>query len=233
MSKILLADNLSERRSILSNQLTTKGFSVNAVSQGTQALKLLLTNQPDLALIASDLPRLNANQICLQLRTAGNLTPVVQFLPHNRHEARVSALQAGADYALACPIAMDELLASIHALLRRSRRQAHLPSAPTMERSELELCHRDLVVHLSQPSAQRNGQDLRLTAKEHELLLHLIRNRGQVCKRSQILADVWGRSWQATDNLLDVYIGYLRKKLDLPGTQAMLRTVRGVGFILD
>ena len=232
MSRVLLADPNSEQRSFLADQLSATGYSVKAVRQGDQALQLLMATQPDLAVVAAELPHFSGSQICRQLREAGRHTPVIQLLPCDRREDRVQALHAGADYAIACPVAVDELLASMQALLRRSRptqasgigQEATLP---------LQIHHRDLVVHLTHPSAERAGRELQLTEREHELLVYLIRNRGNVCSRASILAEVWGRPWQTTNNLLDVYIGYLRRKLDKSAKSPMLRTVRGVGYILE
>jgi len=232
MSRVLLADSNHQQCVFLDEQLQARGYSVSVVHNGDQALRLLLATQPDLALIAAELPHLSGNQICRQLRESRQSTPVVQLLPSNRLDARVHALQAGADYALTCPVALEELLASMQALLRRSRPSATIPNTAP-EPSATELRHRDLVVQLSQPTAARSGRDLQLTAREHELLVYLMHNRGSVCSRASILAEVWGRPWQTTNNLLDVYIGYLRRKLDPPGQEPMLRTVRGVGFVLD
>jgi two-component system response regulator MprA len=232
MSRVLLADHDSKQRAFLGEQLSARGYSVNAVQNGDQALRLLLATQPDLALIASELPQLTGNQICRQLRESGGATPVVQLLADDRRQARVHALQAGADYAIACPVALDELLASMQALLRRNQGAAAVPSPNPSGESALEVRHGDLVVHLNHTAAERAGRDLGLTAREHALLVYLIRHRGSVCSRANILANVWGRPWESTNNLLDVYVGYLRRKLDQAGEEPMLRTVRGVGFIL-
>ena len=232
MSRVLLADPDHTQRSFLADQLSATGYTVHAVGQGDQALQLLMATQPDLAVIAAELPRLSGNQICRQLRETGRPTPVVQLLPSDRREDRVQALQAGADYAIACPVAVDELLASMQTLLRRSRpAQAHGVGLGSTD--ALQLQHRDLVVHLTHPAAERDGRTLQLTEREHELLVYLIRNRGSVCSRASILAEVWGRPWQTTNNLLDVYIGYLRRKLHGNDQPPMLRTVRGVGYILE
>jgi two-component system response regulator MprA len=158
-------------------------------------------------------------EFCRQLRAAHVELPVLALLADGAVLLRVAALEAGADVALSLPVAADELAAYLRALLRRSI-------------SPLRLSHRDLSLDPTSREVQRAGQSIRLTVKEFDLLAYLLQHRQQVLPRQQILKAVWGETWVGDDNLLDVYIRYLRKKIERPDLEPLIHTVRGVGFQL-
>ena len=138
---------------------------------------------------------------------------------------RVASLQAGADDVLSIPYAFEELIARLHALLRRSA-MGRNDNAGSL------LCCGDLVVSTDDRQVSRAGQPIKLTVKEYDLLLCLLRHQQEVLSRQRILHAVWGDTWVGDDNLLDVYIRYLRKKIERPYLEPLIHTVRGVGFVL-
>jgi two-component system response regulator MprA len=180
---------------------------------------------PQLALLAEAVPADQALQFCRQLRQSAQVLPLLLLSPTDHFSARVAALEAGADDVLSHPYALEELFARLQALLRRSRMGAHHTDGA-------ELRYRDLVVNTDTRQVSRAGTSIKLTVKEYDLLLHLLQHREQVHPRQQLLLDVWGESWVGDGNLLDVYIRYLRKKLERPDLEPLIHTVRGVGFML-
>lgn len=225
-ARLLLLDADGHRRTLLSKHLQLHGFSLDEDTGEGDLIPRLLQDAPDLVLIDRQCPGSDALELCRQLRERGSTLPLLLLLPNDRYGDRVSALQAGADDALSAPFALEELLARIQALLRRSRMGVH----------ELEgalIQHRDLLVNTNQRTVSRAGETIKLTVKEYDLLLYLLRHRQQVMPRQQILRAVWGDAWVGDDNLLDVYIRYLRKKIERPELEPLIHTVRGVGFMLQ
>jgi two-component system response regulator MprA len=151
---------------------------------------------------------------------------LVLLLSFDHYSSRVAALEAGADDELSRPFAIEELIARLRALLRRSRMGLNHVDG-------VELHYRDLTVNTDSRLVSRASTLVKLTVKEYDLLLHLLRHREQVLLRQDILLAVWGDNWVGDDNLLDVYIRYLRKKLERPDLEPLIHTVRGVGFMLN
>ena len=179
----------------------------------------------DVLLLHADLQPLSACAIAQDLRDQGSTLPIFVFTDSNHYGSRVAALQAGADDVLSIPYAIEELTARLHALLRRAR----------MGVNDLVgsfLSYGDLVVNTDERQVVRSGQPIKLSVKEYDLLLCLLRHQQQVLSRQRILHLVWGDTWVGDDNLLDVYIRYLRKKIERPDLEPLIHTVRGVGFVL-
>lgn len=141
---------------------------------------------------------------------------------------RVALLHAGADDVLSGPYVSEEFMARVQALLRRID-----PEAGYMSLDPERITIQDLEINLKTRSVSRAGEPIRLTVKEYDLLLHLAKHQGVVLPRLDILKAVWGQTWVGDDNLLDVYIRYLRKKIDRPDSPPLIRTVRGVGFLIE
>ena len=224
-ARILLADSDARRRDLLHKHLRSLGYLLSVVADGVSAQRFLLATPPDLAILAEPLPGYSTLDICRSLREHGTTTPILAVHAADSFRDRVISLDGGADDALSFPCALEEFSARVNALLRRSRMGSH-------DVDGSHLSHRDLFVDTDSRSVSRDGRSVRLTVKEYELLLYLLRHKGQTLSRHQILVHVWGDTWVGDDNLLDVYIRYLRKKIEFPGLDPLVHTVRGVGFRL-
>ena len=222
---LLLADADHRRRDLLQKHLQAQGFRVDVKTDGIQAKGALLSKSPRLAILSSSLPLISGIELCKQLRDQGLSLPLFIISSVDRFSDRVEALNAGADEALSFPFALEEFTARIQSLLRRS-----LMGPSDVVGSLIE--YRDLIVNTDTRELSRAGNSLKLTVKEYELLIYLLRHRGRVLSRHQILLAVWGDTWLGDDNLLDVYIRYLRKKIEQPALDPLIHTVRGVGFVL-
>ena len=224
-TRLLLVDPDPRSARLIAQHLQAHRYAVSIAASTEAAYMQFTDGASQLALLAEALPTEQALSFCRQLRTAGKVFPVLLLSPTDHFSARVAALEAGADDVLSQPYALEELCARLQALLRRSRMGAHHTNGA-------ELRYRDLVVNTDSRQVWRAGMPIKLTVKEYDLLLHLLQHREQVHPRLQLLLDVWGESWVGDGNLLDVYIRYLRKKLERPDLDPLIHTVRGVGFIL-
>jgi two-component system response regulator MprA len=189
-------------------------------SDGREALATLARSASDLVVLDVLMPELDGLEVCRRLRAAGDRTPVLMLTARTEVEDRVAGLDAGADDYLGKPFALDELLARVRALLRRT------PS------SDEPLRFSDLVLDPAARTASRNGRPIELTRTEFALLELFLRNPCRVLTRSEILVEVWGYDFGPTSNSLEVYVGYLRRKTEEDGAARLLQTVRGVGYVL-
>jgi len=224
-TRLLLVDPDPRSARLIAQHLQAQGYAVCTAASTEEAFTQLNDGAPQLALLAESVPPEQALSFCRQLRTAAQVLPLLLLSPTDHFSARVAALEAGADDVLSHPYALEELYARLQALLRRSRMGVHHTDGA-------ELRYRDLVVNTDSRQVWRAGMPIKLTVKEYDLLLHLLQHREQVHPRQQLLLDVWGESWVGDGNLLDVYIRYLRKKLERPDLDPLIHTVRGVGFML-
>ncbi len=224
-TRLLLVDPDPRSARLIAQHLQAQGYAVTTAASTEEAFTQLNDGAPQLALLAEAVPAEQALSFCRQLRTAAQVLPLLLLSPIDHFSARVAALEAGADDVLSHPYALEELYARLQALLRRSRMGVHHTDGA-------ELRYRDLVVNTDSRQVWRAGTPIKLTVKEYDLLLHLLQHREQVHPRQQLLLDVWGESWVGDGNLLDVYIRYLRKKLERPDLDPLIHTVRGVGFML-
>lgn len=225
-ARLLLADADPRRRDLLQKHLAALGYTLHLETEGSAALRFLQDTPPDLAILDAALPDLSGAELCRRLREHGSTLPLLVLHTVDSYGERVAALDAGADEALSFPFALEEFTARIKALLRRSRMGLN-------DADGAELSHRDLAINTDARQVSRAGQSVKLTVKEYELLLFLLRHKQQSLTRHQILTAVWGDTWVGDDNLLDVYIRYLRKKIERPELEPLIHTVRGVGFMLE
>jgi two-component system, OmpR family, copper resistance phosphate regulon response regulator CusR len=220
---VLLVDDEKKFALALKQGLEEEGYSVEVVFSGEAALRALEHGVPDLVLLDIMLPRRSGLSILHELRRDGMHVPVLLLTALHTVEDRVHGLDAGADDYLVKPFAFPELLARIRALLRR-------PSV--VPQSLLE--YADLYLDRSSHSATRNGIALDLTSREFDLLEYLMVNHERVVSREMLARDVWQETSRYTslDNVIDVQIARLRRKIDDAFESKLLRTVRGVGFVL-
>jgi len=189
-----------------------------------EGLNLALSGTYDTVILDGMLPGIDGLEICRQIRAERLLTPVLMLTARGTVEDRVTGLNVGADDYLVKPFAMEELLARINALLRRRDRQ--FDETP-------QLTVRDLSLDLVRHEARRGGRVIELTAKEFALLEYLMRHPGRVLTRTQIVDAVWRYDLEALSNVVDIYIHYLRDKIDQGFAHPLIKTVRGVGYKID
>jgi two-component system, OmpR family, response regulator MprA len=227
VARLLIVDDDPELRHFLRTELELEGYACTEAATGQQALMQVRDGRWDLLLLDWSLPDFSGVELCRRLRGTDDGTPVLMLTARDDVKERVEALDAGADDYLTKPFSIEELLARVRARLRRNGSENGTDGeAP----QPLRLA--DLEVNPASHEVSRGGQPVALTGKEFELLLLLIRQPQQVHSRSAILDAVWGAHWVGDDNVLDVYVRALRRKLDRPGAASLIQTVRGVGFML-
>jgi two-component system, OmpR family, response regulator MprA len=223
--RILVADDDPAVRESLRRSLAFNGYDVITASDGQEALQLIGTDRPDAVVLDVMMPRLDGLQACRTLRSTGDDLPVLMLTAREGVADRVAGLDAGADDYLPKPFALEELLARLRALLRRT---AHVPGAPEDER----LIFEDLVLDPVTRDVTRGNRPLRLTRTEYSLLEMFLHHPKRVLTRAFILEEVWGFDFPTTANSLEVYVGYLRRKTEEDGEPRLIHTVRGVGYVL-
>jgi two-component system, OmpR family, response regulator MprA len=193
---------------------------VDSAEDGETALEKMHNNHPDLVILDLMLPTIDGIEVCRRIRATDKL-PIIMLTARDTLKDRVLGLDSGADDYIVKPFELDELLARVRALLRR-----------TMPDRASELIFADLTLNAATRQAIRNGRVINLSAKEYELLELLMRHPRQVLTREVIFDRVWGYDFGGESNVLDVYIRYLRKKLELSGEGKLIHTIRGVGYVL-
>ncbi|HKG91636.1 MAG TPA: response regulator transcription factor [Gemmatimonadaceae bacterium] len=224
-ASILVVEDRREVLDVLQRTLAASGYRVFTASDGESGLHTALDVQPDLIILDIGLPKQNGLEVARELRKRGFRTPVLMLTARVTVSDKVSGLEAGADDYLAKPFDYDELLARVRALLRRS----------AMAADAAVLRVGDLTVDPISREVTRGDRKISLTQKEYALLEFLMRNAGRPVTREQISEQVWKTEFDPSTNIVDVYINYLRKKLDAGGTSetgARVHTVRGVGYVL-
>ncbi len=221
---ILVVEDERRLAHLLRRVLLEERHTVDVASDGAQGLDMGSSDTYDLVILDLMLPGRDGLEVCRELRAGGVKAPVLMLTARGAVEDRVSGLNAGADDYLVKPFAMEELLARVSALLRRRGRD--LDVAPELRVGDLTL---DLVRH----EARRGARAIELTAKEFALLEYLMRHPGQALTRTQITDHVWRYDLEALSNVVDIYIHYLRDKIDRGFPRPLIKTVRGVGYKID
>src|SRR5438874_4736045 len=220
--KILVVDDERAVRESLRRALELEGYDIELAGDGEEALyRLDSDEQPDAVILDVLMPGLDGLEVCKRLRRTGSKLPVLMLTARDAVENRVAGLDAGADDYLTKRFALEELLARIRALLRR-----------TSDESEEVLRFADLELDPGTREVRRDGELIELTRTEFSLLELFLRNPRQVLTRSVIFERVWGYDFGFASNSLDVYIGYLRRKTEAGGKPRLIQTVRGVGYAL-
>ncbi|MFG2606492.1 response regulator transcription factor [Streptomyces sp. NPDC048514] len=223
--RILVVDDEPEVRYAVEDGLAVEGYTVRGAADGLGALALVADWEPDAMVLDVMLPGMNGLAVCRRLRAVGDRTPVLVLTALGSVRERVDGLDAGADDYLVKPFALDELVARLRALLRRT--------APTEPAAVTELSFADLVVDPATRSGRRGSRAVEFSRTEFSLLELLLRHPGQVLPRDTIQERVWGCDFGPESNSLAVYVGYLRRKLEAGGEPRLVHTVHGVGYRLD
>jgi DNA-binding response OmpR family regulator len=218
-TRILLVEDDRSIAGFVEPELEHLGFSVRCAYDGHAGIEEAQAFGPALIILDIMLPGLDGVGVLRRLRQGGSRVPVIMLTARDTTLDKVHSLDSGADDYLTKPFDIEELLARIRALLRRA------------EGDEI-LRVDDLEINTSTREVRRADREIELTAREHELLEFMARNPRRVLSRDLLLARVWDEELGLTTNLVDVYIGYLRKKVDAPGEERLIRTVRGAGYAL-
>lgn len=218
---ILVVEDEHRVADFITRGLRAEGWIAEHAGSGEAALEILSQHEFDIVLLDLMLPGISGQDVCRKMRARGNHTPVLMLSALDAVEERVAGLKLGADDYLAKPFDFDELIARVEALRRRENDFKSSGDSEVLQYEALSLNTRSLVVTV-------DNKEIELTAKERDLLLLLMANRGKVFARERILNTVWGSQEDPLTNVIDVYIGRLRKKLGDSGKH--IRTIRGLGY---
>jgi len=219
--RVLIVDDEPAVRRAVERALRFEGYDVAEASDGAEALERLAVEPMDAIVLDVLMPRVDGLEFCKRVRAAGDRTPILMLTARETVADRVVGLDAGADDYLVKPFALQELLARVRALLRRSGSDSTSP-----------LVFADLVLDPETRDVHRGDRPMELTRTEFALLELLMRNARKVLTREVIFERVWGYDFGANSNSLEVYIGYLRRKTEADGESRLIHTVRGVGYVL-
>jgi DNA-binding response OmpR family regulator len=226
MSRILLVEDEDKIARVLQLELEHDGYKVTIAKDGRSGLELALTNPGfDLILLDIMLPELSGIEVLRRIRQADSTIPIILLTARDTVPARVSGLDQGANDYVTKPFAIEELLARIRNLLR----QKSLIAQPQLEHL---IKIDDLVMNLKSREVRRGAKPIELTPTEFELLRFLIEHKGEVKSREEIITQVWGYDFVGDTNVVDVYIRYLRQKIDEGFSFKLIRTIRGIGYMV-
>lgn len=220
--RVLVVEDDPQIRAALQRVLSLEGYETTIANDGQQALDYLSAGRFDAVVMDVMMPFIDGLTVCKELRNRGNYTPILLLTARHEVGDRVQGLDAGADDYLAKPFAIEELLARVRALLRR-----------TIAHNETRvLTFADLTVNLAAHTVSRAGRTVHLTKTEFDLLHVLLEQQGVVLSRDYLYEHIWGYHSETSSKSLDVYIGYLRRKLEEGGESRILHTIRGVGYVI-
>ncbi len=222
MTKVLLVEDEVNMAKFIELELEHEGFSVTVAGDGRSGLELALETDWDMILLDIMLPELNGIEVCRRLRNVKD-TPIIMLTARDSVIDRVSGLDSGADDYIPKPFAIEELLARMRSILRRTK---------TENTKRDELVYRDITVDLKSCIVKRDERVVELTKREYDLLVAFMKNVNRVLSRHVLLDQVWGYEAAVETNVVDVYVRYLRNKLDKPNEESIIQTVRGMGYVM-
>ncbi|MDR6966869.1 DNA-binding response OmpR family regulator [Flavobacterium arsenatis] len=221
--KLLVVEDEPNLLSVIRKGLSENNNEVSVAMDGRTALEMIQEHNFDVVILDIMIPEINGIEICRRLRASKNFVPILLLTALGTTENVVTGLNAGADDYMAKPFKFTELEARISALARR----ANLDNKPN-DIIEIE----DLEIDGRSKSVKRNGDNIVLTAKEFKLLYYLAKNSGMILSREKILDNVWDINFDMNTNVVDVYINYLRKKIDKPYQTNLIQTIKGLGYVI-
>ena len=219
--RVLVAEDEQDLNNIVSAKLAESGHSVDSCLDGKEAMLYLSAAEYDVVILDIMMPGADGFKVLEKIRKEGRKTPVLFLTARDSIQDRVRGLDAGANDYLVKPFSLEELMARVRVLTRSSHGSAHNV-----------LSAGDLTLDIGTREVMRGGRRMELSAKEFQLLEYLLHNKGIVLSREKIENHIWNFDYEGGTNVVDVYISYLRKKIDVPGVQKLIRTVRGVGYVI-
>ena len=222
MATVLIVDDDQKLLKMLQRTMMYEGLNVVTASNGEEALTQVDTSQPEIIVLDWMMPKMDGLEVVQRLRAENNQTYILMLTARDALENRVQGLESGADDYLVKPFSPVELVARVHAMLRR------VEAKPSRQPITFEDLNLDPLCH----EARLGDIELVLTPTEFDLLHYFMRHPRQVLERAQILNSVWGYDFGGDDNVLEVYVGYLRKKLETGGHPRLIHTVRGIGYVM-
>lgn len=223
MRKILLIEDEKNMARFIELELRHESFAIKVAYDGKTGLELALKEEWDLILLDLMLPEMDGLEVCRQIRSVKK-TPIIMLTARDSISDRVSGLDSGADDYIPKPFAIEELLARIRVVFRRQEEQA--------EDSKSVLTIQDISVNLDSRMVSKREQIIDLTKREYDLLIAFMKNMNRVLSRETLLDKVWGYEAAVETNVVDVYVRYLRNKIDSPGEVSCIQTMRGVGYMM-
>lgn len=220
MKKILIIEDESSISDFVKLELEYEGYQVSIKEDGREGLKEALENDYDLIILDIMLPSMNGFEICRRLKREKN-TPIIMLSAKDSVTDKVNGLQIGADDYIPKPFAIEELLARINAIFRR---------VDSLDNYIVKF--KDLVINRNSRTVSKNDKEINLTTKEYELLMILIDNKDKVVTRDELLDKIWGYEYEPETNITDVYVRYLRSKLNNKNKEEYIQTIRSVGYIM-
>ncbi|RZK38479.1 MAG: response regulator transcription factor [Pedobacter sp.] len=224
MIKIGIAEDDLKIAELLESALSENGFQVQTVADGGQAISLFTEQHFDMLILDVMMPSLNGHQLCQKIRTKNRHIPILMLTALGMVDDKVSGFEAGADDYLVKPFHLRELLARVNALLRRQ-------TSPTSDKAHL-LCYEDLCINTESKEVYRGDLEIQLSAKEHVLLELFLRNPGKLLSRQFIAEQAWNINFDTGTNVIDVYVNFLRKKIDKGFDRKLIHTKINMGYIL-
>ena len=221
--KVLIVEDDQKISRFLELELQHEGYETDVAADGREGLSKVNAIKYDIVLLDLMLPKLSGIEVCRRMRNAENHTPVIMLTAKDDVSDKVTGLDSGADDYVTKPFAIEELLARIRVAVSRTRRKQQ---SPGLEAGLLKIdgnAHKVLY----------DGEEIDLAGRRYDLLLYLMENRGIALSRENILNDVWGISYMGETNVVDVYVSYLRAKIDQRFKVDIIKTVRGVGYIIE
>ena len=219
--KLLIAEDEEDLNRIIAMKLRGEGYEVDCCFDGEEALEHLLYAEYDAAVLDIAMPVMDGLETVKRLRSQGKTTPVIFLTARDTVLDRIEGLDAGASDYVVKPFSFDELLARIRAVMRTARGSV----SEVYELDDLSLNTRSHIV-------ARAGKQIDLTGKEYRLLEYLLTNKNQILSRERILNHVWGYDFEGSGNVVDVYLNYVRKKIEADGQRKLIHTVRGIGYVM-
>ncbi len=220
--RLLLAEDERDLNHILTKRLTNDGYSVDSCFNGEEALEFLNVAEYDAVILDIMMPKVDGLEVLKRIRSAGKDTPVIFLTAKDAIEDRVLGLDSGANDYLVKPFSLEELRARLRVLLRTQRGAV-----------KNELIVADLVLDCNTQKVTRGGKEIVLSAKEYALLEYMMHNAGVILSREKIENHIWNFDYEGGTNVVDVYISYLRKKIDEGQEKKLIHTVRGRGYVLQ
>ena len=220
--RVLIVEDDENIGRILEMELNHEGFETFRESDGKRALEKMLKEEFDVALLDLMLPSMNGVTVCKEVRKESDI-PIIMLTAKDDTVDKVTGLDAGADDYVTKPFVMEELLARIRVALRKNKKK---------DENEEKIGIRNLTLYPSRFETVINGENILLTKKEYMLLEYLVRNQNKVLNREQILENVWGYNYMGDTNVVDVYVRYLRAKIDDAYGEKYIHTIRGIGYVV-